>query len=193
MKLTLLFAMLVFAAAVQTARAKEPKSPLDFEVKRIDGKDVDLSTYKGKVVLIVNVASQCGYTDQYENLENLNRKYKDRGLAVLGFPANEFGGQEPGTDEEIATFCKTKYAVDFDMFSKIVVNGDGIAPLYEYLTSETTNPKFGGDISWNFEKFLIGRDGQVIARFASDVNPEDPEVVKQIEKALDAKTEGAAK
>jgi glutathione peroxidase len=135
-------------------------------------------------VLIVNVASRCGNTKQYTNLENLHKKYASQGLAVLGFPANEFGAQEPGTNEEIATFCKTKYAVDFDMFGKIVVKGDGIAPLYQHLTSAESNPKFAGPVTWNFEKFLIGRNGEVVARFKPKTNPEADEVVAAIEAEL---------
>ena len=125
----------------------------------IDGKPVNLARYQGKVVLIVNVASQCGYTPQYAGLEELHRKYAAKGLNILGFPANEFGAQEPGSNAEIAQFCQTNYGVDFDMFSKIVVKGPGQAPLYQFLTSKQTNPKFAGDIAWNFEKFLIGQWG----------------------------------
>jgi glutathione peroxidase len=166
------------------ALAGGAKSPLDFQMTSIDGKPVDLSKYKGKVVLMVNVASYCGNTKQYTNLESLHKKYQDQGLAVLGFPANEFGKQEPGTDAEIATFCKTKYSVDFDMFSKIVVKGEGIHPLYQYLTSSETDGQFAGPITWNFEKFLIGRDGQVVARFKPRTSPESAEVVQAIEAAL---------
>ena len=118
--------------------------------------------YKGKVVLFVNVASRCGLTPQYEALEAIYKKYQDQGFVVLGFPANEFGHQEPGTNEEIVKFCQSKYSVDFPMFAKIVVKGEGISPLYDYLTSAETDPKFAGPISWNFEKFLVGRDGQVV-------------------------------
>lgn len=180
---TLLIAGLA-AAFTLPAWGAEARSPLDYQVQSIDGKPVDLSKYKGQVVLIVNVASYCGNTKQYTNLENLHRKYKEQGLAILGFPANEFGQQEPGTNEEIARFCSTKYAVDFDMFSKIVVKGEGMAPLYKHLTSAESNPKFSGDVSWNFEKFLIGRDGQVVGRFKPKVNPEAPEVVSAIEAEL---------
>jgi glutathione peroxidase len=136
---------------------------------------------------MVNVASKCGYTKQYEQLEGLHEKYADKGLAVLGFPANEFGGQEPGTDAEIANFCKQKFDVKFDMFSKVVVKGEGQCPLYQFLTSKETDPKHGGDIKWNFEKFLVDRDGKVIARFGSAVKPDAPEVLKAIEEALAAK------
>jgi glutathione peroxidase len=153
-------------------------------MKNIKGEPVDLSKYQGKVVLMVNVASKCGLTPQYKELEGLHEKYADKGLAVLGFPANEFGKQEPGTDGEIADFCKAKYDVKFDMFSKVVVKGDGQCDLYKFLTSEKTDPKFAGDIKWNFEKFLVGRDGNVIARFAPTVKPDSPEVIKAIETAL---------
>jgi len=187
------FAAFIFCAAASayfapSASAAAPKSPLDHQVTSIDGKPVDLSQYKGKVVLVVNVASRCGNTKQYANLENLYRKYKDQDLVILGFPANEFGRQEPGTNAEIAEFCSTKFGVDFPMFSKIVVKGEGIAPLYETLTSETTNPNFAGPVTWNFEKFLIGRDGQVVNRFKPKLSPEAPEVVSAIESELKKKS-----
>ena len=181
-KLALCIALMLMATAV--ARAGDARSPLDFKMKSLTGKEVDLSKYRGKVVLIVNTASECGNTPQYEGLEKLHRKYKDQGLAVLGFPANEFGKQEPGTNEEIAEFCRENYGVDFDMFSKIVVKGDGIAPLYDYLTSKSTNPKHAGPITWNFEKFLLGRDGQIVARFNPRVQPESSEVVQAVETEL---------
>ena len=157
---------------------------LSFTMKDIDGKDVDLSKYKGKAVLIVNVASKCGNTPQYAQLEELHKKYADQGLVVLGFPANEFGKQEPGTNAQIKEFCTSKYNVDFPMFSKIVVKGDGQAPLYQYLTSKQTNPKYAGDITWNFEKFLIGKDGQIVNRFKPKTKPDAPEVVQAIEAEL---------
>ena len=181
---TMFFLLGTFAFAAAIAQADNAKSPLEFKVTSIDGKPVDLSQYKGKVVLVVNVASKCGNTKQYTNLENLYTKYSEKGLTVLGFPANEFGKQEPGTDGEIAEFCTSKFKIDFPMFSKIVVKGDGIAPLYQHLTSDQTNPKYAGPISWNFEKFLIGRDGQVVARFNPKLNPESPEVVAAIEAEL---------
>lgn len=174
----------LLGAVAATVEGAAPKSPLDFEVKGIDGKPVDLGRFKGQVVLVVNVASRCGNTKQYTNLENLYKKYAGQGFTILGFPANEFGKQEPGTDAEILSFCTTKYSVDFPMFSKIVVKGDGIAPLYEHLTSTATNPKFAGPVTWNFEKFLIGRDGNVAARFKPKTNPEAPEVVGAIEAEL---------
>jgi glutathione peroxidase len=175
----------VVGLALSTARAAdEKKSPLDYKATSIDGKEVDLSQYKGKVALVVNVASQCGNTPQYTGLEKVYKKYKDQGLVVMGFPANEFGKQEPGTNDEIAQFCKDNYSVDFPMFSKIVVKGDGISPIYKHLTSKDTNPHYAGDVTWNFEKFLIGRDGQVVARFKPKTQPESEEVVKAIEAEL---------
>jgi glutathione peroxidase len=156
-------------------------SPLTGKVKKIDGSEVDLAAYKGKVVMIVNVASQCGATPQYAGLQKLYDTYKDKGLVVLGFPANEFGAQEPGTDAEISKFCSSKYNVTFDMFSKVVVKGDKQAPLYKALTSQA-NPQ--GDVKWNFEKFLIGRDGSVVARFATPVKPDDPALVAAVESEL---------
>ena len=178
--------MACVAASVATAdeKANAAGGPLQYKVKDIDGKDVDLAQYKGKPVLIVNVASKCGNTPQYKQLQELHKKYSDQGLVVLGFPANEFRSQEPGTNEEIKEFCTSKYGVEFPMFSKIVVKGDGQAPLYQYLTSKETNPKFAGDITWNFEKFLVGRDGQVAARFSPRTKPDAPEVVKAIEGEL---------
>ncbi len=183
-KFVVIASLSVLAAALNVARAEDPKSPLDFKVTDIDGKSVDLADYKGKVLLMVNVASQCGNTPQYKGLEELYKKYHDQGFVVLGFPANEFGAQEPGTNAEIAQFCKTNYSVDFPMFSKIVVKGEKISPLYQFLTSPTTDPQHAGEIKWNFEKFLIGRNGQVAARFEPKTKPEAPEVVKSIESEL---------
>jgi glutathione peroxidase len=174
----------VFGLSFSAAGAAEPRSPLDFQVTSIDGKPVKLSKYKGKVVLFVNVASYCGNTKQYANLENLHKKYGAAGLEILGFPANEFGGQEPDTNEKIAEFCTSKYSVDFPMFSKIVVKGDGIAPLYQFLTSPQTDPNYAGPITWNFEKFLVGRNGQIVARFKPGMNPESDEIVQAIENEL---------
>jgi len=156
----------------------------DFTMRDIDGKDVSLSAFKGKVLLIVNVASKCGFTPQYEGLEKLYKTYADRGLVVLGFPANDFMGQEPGTEAEIKQFCTLTYGVTFPMFSKISVKGKNIHPLYKFLTSEETNPEFGGAISWNFNKFLIGRDGRIVGRFGSRTKPDDPELIAAVEKAL---------
>lgn len=174
----------LFAMSATAALAADAKSPLDYTLNGIDGKPVDLSKFKGQVVLVVNVASKCGNTPQYKGLEEVYKKYNDKGLTVLGFPANEFGAQEPGTDAEIADFCKSTYSVDFPMFSKVVVKGNGITPLYKHLTSKESNPQFAGDITWNFEKFLIGRNGQVVARFSPRTKPESDEVVKAIESEL---------
>jgi glutathione peroxidase len=159
-------------------------SVYDFTLKDIDHKDVSLGQYRGKVVLLVNVASRCGFTPQYEGLQKVYLKYKDRGFVILGFPANNFMSQEPGTDEEIKTFCSTKYSVTFPIFSKISVKGDDIHPLYKFLTSKETNPEFGGDIKWNFSKFLLDKNGKVIARFEPAVKPESDTVIQAIEKAL---------
>ena len=156
----------------------------NFDLKSIDGKQTSLSQYRGKALLLVNVASQCGYTPQYEGLQKIYAKYKDRGLVVLGFPANNFGAQEPGTDQEIKTFCSTRYNVTFPMFSKISVKGPDQHPLYQYLTDATTNPKFSGEIKWNFNKFLIDKQGNIAARFDSKDAPESETVAAAIEKAL---------
>jgi glutathione peroxidase len=167
--------------------AMEAKSVLDFTMKNIDGKEVPLESYKGKVLLIINVASKCGNTPQYDGLEKLFMKYRDQGFMILAFPANNFLAQEPGTDAEIKQFCSTKYNVTFDLFSKISVKGSDQHPLYRFLTSEETNPGFAGDIKWNFQKFLVGRDGKVIGRFAPKLQPESDELVGAIESALQQK------
>jgi glutathione peroxidase len=150
----------------------------DFKAKTIEGKTQSLSSYKGKVLLVVNVASRCGYTPQYEGLETLYKDHKDQGLVVLGFPCNQFGGQEPGTEKEIKEFCSTRFEVTFPLFSKIDVNGDKTHPLYGFL-------KGGEDIHWNFTKFLVGRDGKVLQRFEPKVRPKELE--EDIQKALTAK------
>ncbi|MCG3181241.1 MAG: hypothetical protein BIFFINMI_03616 [Phycisphaerae bacterium] len=173
----------VMAAATQP----DASGPLGFTMEDIQGRPVPLSKYRGRVVLMVNVASRCGYTPQYKDLEALHEKYADKGLAVLGFPANEFGRQEPGTNEQILQFCTDRYDVKFDMFAKVVVKGEGICPLYRHLTEKATDPEFAGPIRWNFTKFLIGRNGRVVARFDSGVKPSDPRVVAAIEKELAAK------
>jgi glutathione peroxidase len=165
--------------------AADRGSDIDYKVKSIKGKEVDLGDkYKGKVLLVVNVASKCGLTPQYESLETLHEKYADKGLAVLGFPCNQFGAQEPGTEEQIEEFCKSTYDVKFDLFKKVDVNGDNADPLYKHLTAVDTKPAGKGKISWNFEKFLIGRDGKVVARFSPQTAPDDPSVVKAIEAEL---------
>ena len=160
------------AVRAESKKEKKVSSVLNFKMKSLDGKDVDLSKYRGKVVLFVNVASKCGYTKQYKGLQELHDKYAKAGLAVVGVPANEFGSQEPGSDADIAQFCESKYNVKFDMLSKVVVKGEGISPLYKYLTSKETDPKFAGDIKWNFTKFLVSRDGEVVARFEPRVEPD---------------------
>ncbi len=171
----------------QASADGKPVSPLDFTVKDIDGKDKKLSDYRGKVVMMVNVASLCGFTPQYEALESLHKKYSEQGLVVIGFPANNFGAQEPGSDQEIKQFCSTKYKVTFPMMSKISVKDADKAPLYKFLTEEPAAKEFAGDIGWNFTKFLVDRNGNVIARFASQTRPDDPKVTQEVEKALAAK------
>ncbi len=168
-------------APAQTANNQEGKTMnfYDFTMKDIVGKDKSLGDYRGKVVLVVNVASECGYTPQYAGLENLYEKYSAQGFVVAGFPSNDYGAQEPGSDSEIATFCTSKYGVRFPMFSKITVKDEGKHPLYTFLTKAAP----AGEVKWNFEKFLIGKDGQVIARFPSSVSPESDTLIDAIEKA----------
>lgn len=168
---------LILSLAV--AFALSAQSVHDFTMTTIDGKPAPLSQFKGKVVLVVNVASRCGLTPQYAGLEALYRKYKDRGFVVVGVPANNFGGQEPGSNEEIAEFCKRTYDVTFPMMAKVSVKGDDMHPLYKHLTATK-----GGDIRWNFTKFLVGKDGRVIERFEPRVEPAAPEVAAAIERAL---------
>jgi glutathione peroxidase len=177
-----LFSLLIALAA--TAFAANPKSIYDFTLKSIDGQPTPLSGYHGKVVLLVNVASRCGFTPQYTALEALYEKYKDKGLVIVGVPANNFMGQEPGTDEEIKTFCTKKYNVSFPMMSKLSVKGDDKTPLYQFLTSKDADPKFGGEIQWNFTKFLFDRNGAPVARFEPNVKPDSAEVTAAIESAL---------
>jgi glutathione peroxidase len=160
------------------------KSVYEFTLKDKGGKDVKLEQFRGKVVMLVNVASKCGYTPQYEGLEKIYKQYKDQGFVILGLPANNFGAQEPGTDEEIQEFCRINYGVTFPVFSKISVKGDDKHPLYKYLTEKESNPDFAGEIKWNFNKFLVNRDGKVIARFESADKPEDAKVTQAIEGAL---------
>jgi glutathione peroxidase len=180
---------LALVACLATARADEPApaapaGPLDFTMNKIDGTPVDLSVYAGKVVMIVNVASKCGNTKQYKPLQAIYETYKDRGLVILAFPANNFGGQEPGTNLQIVEFCETKFGVTFDLFEKVSVKGEDICPLYAYLTSKDAGHDFGGEIQWNFDKFLIGRDGQIIERLKHKTQPDAPEVIASIEAAL---------
>lgn len=166
---------------------QESKSIYNFEVMNIDGNQVKLENFKGKVIMIVNTASKCGFTPQYEGLEKLYNRFKDRGFVVLGFPANNFRNQEPGTNAEIKQFCKANYGVTFQMFSKISVLGEDKHPLYAFLTEEKTNPKFKGEIAWNFTKFLVDRNGAIIDRFEPKEKPEDEKIITAVEKALDKK------
>jgi glutathione peroxidase len=172
----------VFSFAGSTSGDRSDNNIENITVKDMNGKDVRLSDYKGKVLLIVNVASKCGFTPQYEGLEKIYKKYKDQGFEILGFPCNQFGGQEPGTNEEIKNFCTSKYDVTFKLFDKIEVNGKNRSPLYAALTSNTNTEQ--GDVKWNFEKFLISRDGDIVARFRSKVTPESSEITSAIEKEL---------
>lgn len=175
----LLTVAMVLMTTPARAAEKESQDVLSFTMKDLKGEDVDLSKYHGKVVMIVNVASKCGLTPQYEQLQALHEKYADKGLAILGFPANEFGKQEPGTDLEISNFCTENYGVEFDMFSKIVVKGKGQCDLYAVLTNEDEEP-----IRWNFEKFVVDKDGKVVARFEPRIKPDSKEVIEVIEKQL---------
>jgi len=176
----------LIAGGTQAAETNTMNSIYDCAVQRIDGTATTLGDYKGQVLLIVNVASRCGFTGQYAGLQQLFETYRDRGLVVLGFPANDFLGQEPGSNAEIAQFCSAKYHVTFPMFAKISVAGREMHPLYKYLTDKATAGEFGGKITWNFNKFLIGRDGRIVARFGSRTTPEDKDVNAAIEKALAA-------
>ena len=194
MRFVLMTAILAGGAVVALADEKKEwkgdkkvAPALNFTMKDIDGKDVELSKYQGKVVLFVNVASQCGLTPQYEALQKLHEKYGKEGLVIIGVPANEFGRQEPGANAEIKEFCSSKYGVKFAMMSKMVVKGNGICPLYRFLTSKETNPKFAGPITWNFEKFLVGRNGEVVSRFEPRVEPENDKVTTAIEAELKKK------
>jgi glutathione peroxidase len=178
------FVLGAVAVSWTSSAAADGKNALDFKMRDIDGKDVKLSKYKGNVLLMVNVASKCGYTPQYEGLQATYEKYKDKGFYVLGFPANNFGAQEPGTEAEIKEFCTSKYHVTFPMFAKISVKGDDQDALYKFLTSKETDPGFAGDITWNFNKFLVDRKGNVVARFSSKETPDSPAVTAAIEKYL---------
>ena len=176
--------LVTFPALADDTKGEKMTGPLAFKMNGIDGKEVDLSTYKGKVVVFVNVASKCGYTPQYEGLQKLYEDYSKEGLVVIGVPANDFLKQEPGSNEEIAQFCKSNYKVTFPMMAKVVVKGEGKTPLYEFLTSKDTNPGFEGEVSWNFEKFLVGRDGKVVGRFKSKVAPTSEEMIKAVKAEL---------
>jgi glutathione peroxidase len=172
---------MLFCAATLVAAEKTVH---DFTLNSIDGQPAPLAAYKGKVVLLVNVASKCGFTPQYSALESTYEKYKDRGFVIVGVPANNFGAQEPGSNQEIKTFCSSKYHVTFPMMAKVSVKGDDITPLYQFLTDKSSNPQSGGEIKWNFTKFLIGPDGRVITRFEPEITPDSPQVTSAIEEAL---------
>jgi len=180
-KLSLMILMVCAACGIAAAQSK---SIYDFTMKSIDGQQVSLGSYSGKVVLVVNVASKCGFTPQYTALEALYEKYKDKGFVIVGIPANNFMSQEPGTDDEIKKFCSSKYSVTFPMMSKVSVKGDDKAPLYAFLTDKSVDPQFGGDIKWNFTKFLFDRSGKPVARFEPATKPDSPEVTAAIEAAL---------
>lgn len=175
--------LIIGLVILMTATSFAASSVYDFTLPNIDGQPTPLSTYKGKVVLMVNVASQCGYTPQYSALESVYEKYKDQGLVILGFPANNFGAQEPGTNQEIKTFCSRKYSVTFPMYAKVSVKGSGQTPLYHYLTTQA-DPTHTGDIKWNFTKFLVDRKGNVVQRFEPAVTPDSADVTSAIEKLL---------
>ena len=192
---TALFLMMAANSNAQTAKkiltppadeAQQQQTPaaLNFTMKSIDGEEVNLAKYLGKVVVVVNTASKCGLTPQYEQLQELHEKFKDQDVAVLGFPCNQFGGQEPGSEEDIKSFCSENYGVTFDMFSKIDVNGDSASDLYKYLKSQTLKPKGEGEVQWNFEKFVIDKTGKPIARFSPRVKPTSQEFIQVIEKAV---------
>lgn len=177
---------LILAGSLAAAdKEKQDVAPIfSFAMKSLDGKDANLSQYQGKVVLFVNVASRCGLTPQYKALQAMYEKYKDQGFVVIGVPANDFGRQEPGSDEQIAQFCEKNYQVTFPMLSKVVVKGNGQCDLYKFLTSKETNPQFAGDITWNFEKFLVNRKGEVVKRFSPRTLPNASEVTAAIEAEL---------
>lgn len=175
--------LIIISLGVLPSTENRTDSVYQFELNNIDGKQTPLNTYEGKVLLIVNTASKCGYTPQYEGLQSLYEEYKDDGLVVLGFPANNFGGQEPGTDEEIKQFCRVNFDVGFPMFSKISVKGEDIHPLFDYLT-KADNPDFTGEIKWNFEKFLIDKEGTLIHRFRSAEKPQSDVIRNAIDQAL---------
>jgi glutathione peroxidase len=178
------FLMTSLPAMLHAQDTTKPKNIYQFQMSTIDGEKVELSKYKGKVILIVNVASECGYTGQYKPLQALHAKFAKDGLAILAFPCNDFGAQEPGNDKAIKQFAKKNYGVEFDMFSKIGILGKDAAPLYQFLTSKDTNPKHAGKVEWNFVKFIVGRDGTIVARFAADVEPDSNEFMETLRKEL---------
>jgi glutathione peroxidase len=182
-KLALLFTLCIAAVSL----AVPTRNVYTFTLKSIDGAPVSLSSYRGKVLLLVNVASKCGFTPQYAGLESLYEKYKDRGLVIVGIPANNFAQQEPGTNDEIKKFCHNRYNVTFPMMAKVSVVGEDKTPLYVFLTDKTANPQIGGEIKWNFTKFLFDRNGKPVERFEPAVTPDSPEVTAAIETALGGK------
>ncbi len=186
---TLILALAIPCIFVVSASATDDvPSALNFKMKLLDGKVVDLAKYRGKVLLIVNVASKCGLTPQYKQLQSLYSKHQKAGLVVLAFPCDQFGHQEPGTAKEIRQFCAMNFGVNFPMFEKIEVNGQGACPLYKYLTALSTKPKGPGKVLWNFEKFVIGRNGEVVARFDPRVKPDAPELLTVITAELAKKS-----
>ncbi|KAF1082375.1 MAG: Glutathione peroxidase [Candidatus Rifleibacterium amylolyticum] len=188
--LIIVLIVVIISLAVSPGASHPPedkKSVLEYTLALADGTQQPLESFRGKVLLLVNVASKCGFTGQYEGLEKLQKKYESEGFTVLAFPANDFLGQEPGTNEEIVTFCRMSYGVTFPVFAKISVIGAEQHPLYRFLTNEATNPGFAGKISWNFNKFLVDRTGKVVARYGSRTVPEDTQLIADLEKALKAK------
>jgi len=175
---------LLLLGGMNMVEAKDSATALEFKMKSLEGKEIDLAEYKGNVVMFVNVASKCGLTPQYDQLQEIHKKFHKKGLVVIGVPCNQFRGQEPGTAEEIRTFCTEKYGVEFPLLAKVDVNGDGACDLYKFLTSRETKPVGKGDISWNFEKFLVGRDGKVVGRFGPRISPDAPEVLAAVEAEL---------
>lgn len=181
--LTLMFGACKPGYSAETSTGSDAMAPVySFTLNDIDGKSLALNTFTGKVMLLVNTASLCGNTPQYEGLQTLYKQYRERGLEILAFPANNFGKQEPGTNEEIKSFCYTKYALEFPLFSKISVKGQDMHPLYHYLTTQSPFP---GEIEWNFQKFLVNRQGEIIARYRPGLKPLSPQIVEDIERALD--------
>jgi glutathione peroxidase len=169
---------------VLTAQSLSAASVYDYQLTTIDYERVHLGDFKGKVLMIVNVASHCGYTPQYAGLEKLYLAHKDQGFVIVGVPSNDFGQGEPGSDPDVKQFCRRKYDVTFPMMSKVFIKANPRSPLYEYLTDERQNPKMGGEIRWNFTKFLISRNGTILARFEPEVTPEDPSLITAVENAL---------
>jgi glutathione peroxidase len=193
MKLASIIALaFVTLFSLSTANAQEVPAALNFKMKNIEGEEVSLSKYAGKVVVFVNVASKCGYTKQYKQLQELHENYADKGVAVVGVPCNQFGGQEPGTEADILAFCEEKFGVEFDLMSKVDVNGENQTPLYKHLTGLDLAPKGEGAVRWNFEKIVLDKTGTPIARFATKVSPDSKEFVSVIEKALAAESDSAA-